>query len=338
MIRYIKPVSIRSPQGLTGRVYRQISEEFGVLGEPLTLHSPLPELLAGVWCSFRESVLSGIVTRKYKEIVAVAVSQLNQCPYCIDAHTIMLRATSSHEAAFALQFEQDDPIADPRMRALIAWARATRSPGSRVLSTPPFTRQEGPEIIGTALWIHYINRMVKAFLGRHLLPISSNRFGLRSLSERMGGLFFAGVVKRQLQPGTSLDLMRPAPLQPDLTWAASSPTVSKAFAGLAAAAEEAGSAHLSSEVRACVSHQLETWSGADPGLGCNWLAGPLGSLTAADQAAGRLAMLTALAPDRLGEDVVREYRKTNGSDAALLGAVAWSSFAVARRIGTWLYL
>jgi AhpD family alkylhydroperoxidase len=99
VIRYIKPVPSRSARGVVQEVYRQIKGEFGTLGEPLTLHSPLPALLAGLWCSFRESLVAGVARRDVKEAVAVGVSRLNECPYCIDAPAVLLRATRAHEAA-----------------------------------------------------------------------------------------------------------------------------------------------------------------------------------------------------------------------------------------------
>ena len=46
MIRYLTPVRDRVAHGLVAAVYRQIKRDFGMLAEPYTLHSPVPELLA----------------------------------------------------------------------------------------------------------------------------------------------------------------------------------------------------------------------------------------------------------------------------------------------------
>ncbi len=329
-------IKTRGVKGTVAEVYRQIRSEFGVLGEPLTLHASLPDLLAGVWCSFRESALAGQAPRKHKEVVAVAVSVLNRCPYCIDAHAVLLRATKAHNAAAAIQEGDPDRIKDPQVRAIAEWALATRTPGSTKLAAPPFPAAEAPEIIGVAVWIHYINRMTKVLLEGGLIPIRSNMFGLRTLSERMGGLFFAPAVRRRLEPGTSLSVIPEVPLPADLHWAEPSPAVARAFAGFAYAAERAGSMYLPAEVRAAVGDRLKAWDGSDPGIGRAWLASDLKKLQERQHAAARLALLSAFAPDQVDRDVIREFRQADSSDAALLGAVAWSSFSAARTIGGWI--
>ena len=83
-------------------VYAQIRQDFGRIVEPFVLHSPLPELLAGVWMACRETELVGIVPRVVKETVAASVSQLNQCQYCVDAHTIILSAMGEINVARAM--------------------------------------------------------------------------------------------------------------------------------------------------------------------------------------------------------------------------------------------
>jgi AhpD family alkylhydroperoxidase len=338
VIRYIKTVPSRSARGVVQEVYRQIKGEFGTLGEPLTLHSPLPALLAGLWCSFRESLVAGVARRDLKEAVAVGVSRLNQCPYCIDAHSVLLRATQAHEAAAMIQGGKEDEIGDPGLRAAAAWAKATRSPGDGILDSPPFSYLEAPEMIGTAVWIHYINRMSKIFLGGNLIPLKSNALGLRTLAERMGGLFFARFVQRAHRPGDSLHILPEAKLPRDLAWASASPAISHAFAAFACAVEEAGSQALEAEVRECVKRRVDAWDGAEPGLGRSWTEPAVADLRKDRQPAARLALLAALTPYLVDQDVVGDFQSRHPGDEKLLGAIAWSSFTAARRIGSWLKL
>lgn len=338
MVRYIKPVPSRSARGVVQEVYRQIKAEFGTLGEPLTLHSPLPALLAGLWCSFRESLVAGVARRDIKETVAVAVSRLNECPYCVDAHAVLLRASRAHEAAALIQEGKEDEIGDCGLRSAAAWARATLSRGDAILDSPPFSYLEAPEIIGTAVWIHYINRMSKIFLGESLIPLKSNALGLRALAERMGGLFFARFTRRPRRQGDSLHILRAGILPQDLAWAAASPAISRAFAAFSGAAEEAGSQALESEVRKCVKGAVEGWDGAAPGPGRGWVEPAVAAMRRDQQPAVRLALLAALSPDLVDSDVVGEFKSQHPGDEILLGAVAWSSFTAARRIGSWLKL
>jgi hypothetical protein len=62
----------------------------------------------------------------------------------------------------------------------------------------------------------------------------------------------------------------------------------------------------------------------------------LAGLSAADQAAARLALLTAMASYQVDETIVGEFREHFPADAALLGATSWASFAATRRIAAWM--
>ncbi len=335
MIRFIKPVRLSAARGVVANIYADIRHEFGTLGEPLTLHSPIPELLAGVWSAFRECFLAGQVRRDLKEAVAVTVSRLNRCPFCVDAHTVMLRAAGAHSPANAIQYGRDDAIADERTRAVVAWSAATRSRGHPALQSPPFSPQDEPEFVGAAVWVHYINRMVQAFLGGSLLPERAGIPGVRRAAELFGGWYFSRFVRRKCRP-PSRYATPPAALPDDMSWAAASPPVGRAFAAFAAAAGAAGEACLHPEVRACVLEHLGRWDGADPGLGSEWLLAPMKLFPDDLTPAARLALLAAFAPYRIDDNVVREYRSRGASDEALLGCVAWSSFSAARTIGAWL--
>ncbi|MFH1932369.1 MAG: hypothetical protein ABIN18_12380 [Pseudomonadota bacterium] len=54
--------------------------------------------------------------------MAATVSRINRCPYCVDAHTIMLDATSAHNSAYAIIHQRDDQIRDPAVRSIVEWA------------------------------------------------------------------------------------------------------------------------------------------------------------------------------------------------------------------------
>ena len=105
---------------LLAQTYHQIKRDFGALVEPFTLHAPAPRLLAGIWMATRETELVGIVRREIKEAVAATVSRLNQCPYCVDAHTTMLHAVSAHGTAASISHANDIEIQDPTIRQIVA--------------------------------------------------------------------------------------------------------------------------------------------------------------------------------------------------------------------------
>ena len=82
--------------------------------------------------------------------------------------------------------------------------------------------------------------------------------------------------------------------------------------------------------------RLDAWTGEDPGLGRGWVEQAVRDLDEGNRSAGRLALLTALAPYQVDGTVVRAFRERSPGDPQLLAALAWSSLAAARRVGSWL--
>jgi len=336
MIKYFRPITASGVDELSAQVYPQIKQDFGALVEPFTLHAPSPRLLAGVWVGTRETLLTGSVRREVKEAVAAAVSRTNQCPYCVDAHTMMLHSTSEHNTAVAISQGNDDQIRDSVLRAIVTWASATLSPGDPRLSEPPFSVQEAPEIVGTAVAFHYINRMVDVFLSE--TPLPTNHGWLKDVFKRMAGWYFSRAARRQKPAGASLALLPVAELPADLSWAAASPTVASAFSRWAAVIETAGLDACTEQTRALVRKRLEAWNGEDPGLSRNWVKDAIAPLSDAARPAGRLALLTALAPHQVDAGVIQAFRDQQPGDDQLIAVTAWASFTAARRIGTWLHV
>jgi AhpD family alkylhydroperoxidase len=327
---------MNSAEGLVARVYPQIKKEFGALVEPFTLHSPSPGLLAGAWSACRESLLVGTVRRDVKEAVAATVSRINQCPYCVDAHTIMLNATSARNSADAIIHRRDDQIRDTAVRSIVKWAAATRSPGAEVLLSPPFSQKDAPEIIGTAVFFHYVNRMASVLLSK--TPLPSNHPLLKGFFKRMAGWFFSRAIHRSKPLGASLELLPESELPADLAWAKTSPNIAGAFARFAAVVDRAGRDFIPEDVRACVVKHVQAWDGKDPGLGRHWVKEAINGLEEKSKDIGQLVLLTALAPYQVDEGAVNAFTTHITGDDRLLGALAWGSFTAARRIGTWLHI
>jgi AhpD family alkylhydroperoxidase len=293
-------------------------------------------LLAGAWSACRESLLVGSVRRDVKEAVAATVSRINQCPYCVDAHTIMLNATSARNSADAIIHQQDDQIKDPAVRSIVKWAAATRSPGAKILLSPPFSRKDAPEIIGTAVFFHYVNRMASVLLSD--TPLPSNHPLLKGFLKRMAGLFFSRAIHRSKPLGTSLELLPESELPVDLAWAKRSPNIAGAFARFAAVVNKAGREFIPEDVRDCVVKHVQAWDGKEPGLGRHWVEEAMNGLDEKSKDIARLVLLTALAPYQVDEGVVNAFTTQITGDDRLIGALAWGSFTAARRIGTWLYV
>jgi AhpD family alkylhydroperoxidase len=338
-IRHLQPVSPATATGLVAEVYSQARREFGLL-PPIPLHSPVPRLLAGAWCVLRETLVTGQVERPVKEALAAAISRLNRCPYCIDAHTLMLAAAGERDAARALAAGKPDLLRDEALREVVAWGAAHRSPGAAPLLRPPFPAADTSEMIGTAMAFHYINRMAHVFLPESPYPLPPAARWAKGWVRKLVAGRYTALVSARRAPGESLTLLEPAELPADLPWARGNPNVAGAFARFAVTVEEAVQDALHERVRERVLERLEAWDGTDPGLGGlgqEELDAALGGIPGEERAAGRLALLTAFASYRVDGDVVAAYRARRPADSQLLGAVSWVSYVAARRVGRWLW-
>jgi AhpD family alkylhydroperoxidase len=318
-VKYVEPVRKERATGLVAAVYEQIAAD-SRLTSPLVLHSPVPPVLAGTWCILRETYLAGRVQRAQKEAVATAVSKANACPYCVTVHELMLQA--SGEAS--------------ESRAIAHWADRTLAPSDPVLRSPPFAPSDAPEIIGTAIVFHYLNRMVSVFLDGSPVP-NSLRFMQGGMRWLLGATFARRSVARPAPaPGSSLALLPDAALPADLRWAAAKPSIAGAFARAAAAADTAGREALPEAVRELVSRELSGWQGEAPGLGASWLREATAGLDRQDRPLAELALLTALVPYRVDAAIVAAFRAVLPGDAPLVGAASWAAMSAARRISSWL--
>ncbi|MCX4671255.1 carboxymuconolactone decarboxylase family protein [Streptomyces sp. NBC_01381] len=330
--RYTDPVLPKSATGRTADAYAQMAVDFGLAEPaPLVALSPAPELFTATWALLRESLLAGDgtpgdgtpgdgtpggSTRTDRELVAVGVSLANRCPFCVSAHTVMLHATGDHRVAErVLRGEQPD---DPDQARLLAWGKATRTPGAPELA-PPFPRAHAPAHIGTALTFHFINRVASSLMTERMLPCNAQRLRVvRSL----GGRSLQKAVRRTVTPGDSLALLDEPLPGPD--WAAGSP-VGPAYAALRAAATM-GASLLDDTDQRLVEETLASWDGAHPPM--VWESLP----DRTSRPGARLALLAALAPYRITDEDVAAWKKPPFSDHCLVHLISYGAFAAVDRI------
>jgi AhpD family alkylhydroperoxidase len=333
-IKYVKPVRYDSARGLAAQVYQQLQTDF--IPAPLVaLHSPAPEIMAGVWSILRETLMAGKVNRSYKEVVAATVSKANECPFCVDAHTVMLRATSDDDVANAILEDDHERIQHPQMHALVNWVWTNQTWNAKPVLSLPFSQEEAPEIVGTAIAFHYVNRMANVFLGDTLLPFPLPS-ALKTLTYRLYAATEGKRVVRRLQAGKSLQFLPQAQLPDDLSWAAGNPSIAGAFAGFAISVEEAGEQTLPESVRSLVKERIQTWNGEGMGMSRAWVEKAVSEIETEYQAAARLTLLTALASYQLDSGIVDAFKAGYPQDAQLISATAWASLTAARRVSAWL--
>lgn len=323
----------RRPGGPLGRVVSQVRGELGVVPEALGVHHPIPELLAVTWASLRESVVApGRLPRPAKEAMAVAVSRANRCPYCMDAHGLMLHAQGRGEVERALR-AGDEP-ADPRLARLTAWAATT---GTGVLpEAPPVEPGEVPEAVATVCCFQYINRMATILLEDSPLPTWLRPWRRPALGWL--GRFLGWRSRVEPERGRALALVpEAARREPErwdhLAWARGDPVIHATFAAFAETVEAAVAGVLPPEARDTLRRELASWGGGPAPLGRAWLEDSLKPVAGERRPAGRLALLAARAPHRVTAGDLEVFRRKHPTDAELLAILAWGAHEAARILG-----
>ncbi|MEU6845742.1 carboxymuconolactone decarboxylase family protein [Streptomyces sp. NPDC046716] len=316
--RFTEPPSPGSATGTTAAVYAQAATDFGIPEPaPLVVLASAPELLAPTWSLLRESLIAGSGSRADRELVAAGVSQANRCPFCVDAHALLLHAHG--DAALGEAVAHGTDPRDERAARILRWGRDTRVPGAPGLASPPFPRADLAAQLGTALAFHFINRIVSALLTENLLPAGARR---RRSVRAHAGRGVSEVVRAAHAPGASLPLLDA--LEPGPGWAVGSP-VGPAYAALRTAATQ-GAGLLDDADLGLVQQTVARWDGTHPPA--VWPELP----DRAERPGARLALLAALAPYRITEADVTAWRVPPYTDHCLVHLVAYAAFAAVDRI------
>ncbi|MET7735356.1 carboxymuconolactone decarboxylase family protein [Streptomyces sp. NPDC005402] len=323
--RYTRPLPPKAATGRVAEVYEQLSRDFGI-DEPVTfvVLSSAPELLAPAWALMRESLIAGPGSRTGKELAALGVSLANRCPFCVDAHTMLLHATGDH--ALAEHLARGERPQNEEHARVLEWGRHTRVPGGLGAAPYPFPHEHAPGYLGTAFAFHFINRIASALLTENLLPGNVQRFrAVRSLAGRT----LARTVRRPARPGASLALLDlPDPGEAP-AWAGGTP-VGLAYAALLRAAM-AGAGLLGTDDQDLVEETLLDWDGSHPPLDLS------GFPDRRDRPGARLVLLAALAPYRITDEDVAAWRRPEHTDHCLVHLVAYGAFLAVDRIESALH-
>ena len=333
LVNHVRVVPRRSAEGLVAEVYGQVGREIGRHVEGVSMFSADSAVLAASWASFREPLLAaGRAPRMDKEAVAATVARLNECPYCVDAHSVMLYGGGAGTVATQLLGGLAAEQVHPDYRDLCRWAEDASAQGTAATAVAPFPADRAPELIGVLVNFHFLTRMITILLDGTFLPGSERA---KRIARRVGGKVMAGRITARLEPGLAPGVRRGLPLPADLAWAAGSEPVSAAFAMLAAVCESAAHRAAPPAAIEAVEQGVAAWAGGFPGIGASWVNEPLSRLSPPDRPAARLGLLAALAPHQVTVADVNVYRADHPGDRDLLGLLSWSTFLAARKVGTW---
>jgi len=334
-VKYL-PTGPATDQDLLKQVKAQIKRDFGMVVDPFRLHALQPKLLAGVWAACRETELVGIAPRAIKELVAACVSQTNKCPYCVDAHTMLLNSVGEADLSKMISNGNIQSISRNEHKNIAKWALASRSPDSPTLLTPPFAQEWFAELIGMVVFYNYLNRMVHVFLPQYLLPVQQK--GSKQIMKRLAGWFFSSSVNRKKPEGLALGFLVGAAVPKDFEWAGSRTNVAQGFAQMAAIIDELASEHIPLSVQDTFKHFLAQWRGEDAPLSAGWMEEFKDQVPAEQQAMLELSLMLIASSYRVTDQHIERFKKNNPKPETLLVTAAWASFQTARKIGGWLYV
>lgn len=317
-------------------VYSQLKEEMGDVVEPISMHALFPELLVGIWSVLREVVLvEDQVLRRDKEAVGAAVSASNECPYCVDAHTIMIIGLKDQTTAKAIVKQDLSLITNSDLRDIVGWAFDSRNFKAHNIKNPVFDRKKAPEIIGTAVFFHYLNRMVTIFLGPTILPM--NISFLKGAMKQMAAMMFSKVLQTEKKAKENQKKTKGVNDE-ILYWTRSNERIQLVYGYLKTVVDDIGQKYVPIEVRSFLQTHIDKWNGHDlhSTKGLDQL---VSDVSPKNQPLAKMLYLTAFSPHRIQSyhfDEFNLYYK--GRDEAVLASLSWASFYAAARIGAKLGL
>jgi AhpD family alkylhydroperoxidase len=89
------------------------------------LNALAPNAMKVFWAFDKVSVAEGVISVKYKELIAIAVALTTQCPYCIDIHSGNARKAGATDAEIV-----EAAVVAASLRAGAAITHATHALGS----------------------------------------------------------------------------------------------------------------------------------------------------------------------------------------------------------------
>ncbi|HEY9802368.1 MAG TPA: hypothetical protein V6D25_18550 [Leptolyngbyaceae cyanobacterium] len=335
-MKYITPIKPNNKDDLLSKTYAQIWQE--ALPIPiLAMHSVSPTLFASNWSLFRETFLvNNQANRHVKEAINLAVSKLNTCPYCVDAHSIMLSGLQQKKVAIAIVKNDLNAITDSKLKSIVEWALASNQPNHPLLQNPPFNSVEAPEIIGAALNFHYTNRLVNIFLGQEFIPLPIGKGIVRRIISYL--MIKKGLVGTSRNAGKSLVLLPQTTLSDNFSWAKPNPFISQALARHAFAIKEIIDKFVSQDIQNFVEQTISQWDGQDKGISRQWVETLTQTLDLPDKAIAKLALLTAFSSFQVDQIIIDEFKFYFPQDEQLLAVIAWASFYTASIIASWTIL
>lgn len=305
----------------------QVVLDFGMVPPPISIHKVDRELFAASWACLRETLVVGRVPRYFKEAVASGVSEANQCPYCVGAHSMMFDVYRPAEKKRPIV---DDTFKSWDSEKFKMWACSCYLSESHKTS-PPFPKTFQSEIVGTAVYFHYLTRIVTIYLGDSFVPKPLK--WMVPLMMPFMRLFMGLNDKRSKKLGTSK--LRNVPMAGGPDWA-DQDNVRIAFSQFQAVTDNKITQVLSESMMDFIDTFLSKWQGFDTGLSTSWVQPHMEELSKLDEMEkqqARYMLLVIGSPYMIIDEEKKSLKKIMGNSDLLI-MTAWVSLGAALRTGT----
>ncbi len=150
--------------------FAKCTEKLGLIPNVLLAHAFDQEKLRAFMGIYNDLMLapSGL-SKAEREMIAVAVSALNRCHYCLTAHGAALRALTSPALAETVAQNWRAAALEPRQRAMLAFAEkvtlasaTVEEPDRQTLRDAGFADRDIWDIAAVAAFYNMSNRLASA--------------------------------------------------------------------------------------------------------------------------------------------------------------------------------
>ncbi|MDX1684238.1 MAG: carboxymuconolactone decarboxylase family protein, partial [Saprospiraceae bacterium] len=292
-----------------------------VLGPPFMLHAVNPPLMSASWILVRESlIVKGHVNRLTKEAIAGGVAISNQCPFCVEAHINMSGGKTSYED-----------------RRLFDWSKHHYDVDHEIIKNPPFGKEEAPEILGTVLAFHYINRMVSAFVTDYPLPLPD----FLAFMKPVISSFFKMTASKNLinvraQPGEFPEKLPMKGISAQFAWSLRSPYIGTSFTSFNYIIAQHGQHVIPDNVRQRTIEFFQNWNGEQYGVSNQWLIQATEGFSDVNREIAQLVLLSGIQAYKISEARLFKLRNMGISDHDLVTITAWGAWQAVKKINSWI--
>ncbi len=169
MKAWIRVAEEGEAQGELAEIYDEVRKSRGRVSNVMKLHSLDPKAMRLHLQIYLHLIYGkSPVTRTQREMIAVLVSQLNGCNYCVTHHKEALRAHTRNPIFQSLQGDLSKAPVSKRDRAMLEYAvKLTRQPGLidemdvRRMREESFTDEEILRVNLIVSYFNFANRIVK---------------------------------------------------------------------------------------------------------------------------------------------------------------------------------